>query len=110
MSAWSSTCCTEYALCVIILFLGADVNQWHAVLSEDDIDWTNKEFSRIFDKKPFNEITLNDFGKAYQNVFKDMTPNPSNRTFAGYVKHFLRFKLRLKILQSEEAGGWYLQR
>ncbi|KAF8809484.1 linoleate diol synthase [Phlegmacium glaucopus] len=38
--------------------------RWHATISEADEQWTRKVFNRLFDEKPVEEVTVEDFKQA----------------------------------------------
>jgi linoleate 10R-lipoxygenase len=66
--------------------------QWHATTSQADEKWTEAVFDKIFQNKPFNQLTMQDFGAAFRRILADINPDPSKRTFAGYIfLHRIRF-------------------
>ncbi|KAF8906299.1 linoleate diol synthase [Gymnopilus junonius] len=38
--------------------------RWHATTSQEDEEWTTQVFAQVFDNKPVDEITVDDFRKA----------------------------------------------
>ncbi|KAI0347729.1 heme peroxidase [Trametopsis cervina] len=59
--------------------------RWHAVTAQKDIKWTEDLFSEVFGtSKPFEELTLTDFGAAVGRAWGTLVdPNPRTRTFSG---------------------------
>ncbi|KAG6838853.1 hypothetical protein C0991_007918 [Blastosporella zonata] len=51
-------------------------------MSEKDQEWTENIFKGIFNDKPFEELSLKDLGTVAK-VFADVSPNATERTFAG---------------------------
>jgi len=43
-------------------------------------------FKKTFNNKPFDQLTLQDFGAAFRKIFADINPDPSKRTFAGLIR------------------------
>jgi len=60
--------------------------RWHATTSQADEKWTEAVFDKIFQNKPFNQLTMQDFGAAFRRILADINPDPSKRTFAGLVR------------------------
>ncbi|KAI0789558.1 heme peroxidase [Abortiporus biennis] len=57
--------------------------RWHATTAEKDVKWTESLINGVFDDKPFDQITTQDFVPGVVNAFKTVDPNPRTRTFAG---------------------------
>ncbi|KAK7036088.1 heme peroxidase [Favolaschia claudopus] len=57
--------------------------RWHPTLSTADVKWTEDVFREAFDNKPFDQLTMHDFGTVFRKIFATMDPHPNNRTFAG---------------------------
>ena len=57
--------------------------RWHTTLSVPDTQWTEDTFTKLFDGKPFEEITVDDF----ENVAKGLRPGADVRVWAidGFV-------------------------
>ena len=53
--------------------------------SQHDVKWTDDLFNSIFGGKPFDQITLADFGPAVMRTWATIDPNPKTRTFNKYV-------------------------
>nr|GAT46932.1 heme peroxidase [Mycena chlorophos] len=60
--------------------------RWHPTLSADDQKWTEDEFSALFNKKPFDEITLPDFFTVMAKLAANVNPDPKQRTFGGLTR------------------------
>ncbi|KAF8879290.1 heme peroxidase [Infundibulicybe gibba] len=56
--------------------------RWHATTSQVDEKWTEDVFNKIFNNKPFEELTLRDFGAAFMTTLQQLE-EPRKRTFAG---------------------------
>ncbi|KAK7052388.1 heme peroxidase [Favolaschia claudopus] len=50
--------------------------RWHAALSKEDTEWTEKLFTKLFDGKDFDSITVEDFRNV---AHQKMRPNPDPR-------------------------------
>ncbi|KAJ7058676.1 heme peroxidase [Mycena amicta] len=57
--------------------------RWHPTLSAADQKWTEDAFNRVFNNKPFDQITMQDFGTGFGKTFATLNPDPSQRTFGG---------------------------
>ncbi|KAI0094227.1 heme peroxidase [Irpex rosettiformis] len=59
--------------------------RWHAVTAQKDIKWTEDLFGGVFGtSKPFDELTMADFGPGVINAWKRyVDPNPKTRKFGG---------------------------
>ena len=57
------------------------VLQWHTTVSAADEKWTEDVFNKVFDGKPFDQLTLRDFGTQFIKILSDVDPDPSKRTF-----------------------------
>ncbi|KAJ7208882.1 heme peroxidase [Mycena pura] len=55
--------------------------RWHPTLSAPDQKWTECMFTEIFNK-PFDQITMQDFGQALKQTFATINPDPRQRTIA----------------------------
>lgn len=58
--------------------------RWHAVTSQHDVKWTENLFNQVFAGKPYDQITLADFGPAVMRTWSHIDPNPKTRTFNKY--------------------------
>ncbi|KAL4245304.1 hypothetical protein ABKN59_010400 [Abortiporus biennis] len=61
--------------------------RWHATTAKEDITWTEGLFNKIFDGKPFGELTQADFGPALRKVGTMIDPNPRTREFGGIKRN-----------------------
>lgn len=61
--------------------------RWHATTSQEDEQWTGKIFNQLFDAKPTEEVTVDDFKTAAMRVQR-MQPDITHWTFGGYVSDF----------------------
>ncbi|KAJ6544684.1 hypothetical protein DFH09DRAFT_1088549, partial [Mycena vulgaris] len=52
-------------------------------LSAADQKWTEEAFNKVFNSRPFDELTINDFGAALGHSFAAIDPDPNKRTFGG---------------------------
>ncbi|KAF8662084.1 hypothetical protein AX16_001194 [Volvariella volvacea WC 439] len=61
--------------------------RWHATTSRADEIWTEEKFNRAFNNKPFDQITLEDFVKAFGTEIRAAfaTP-PKDRVFGGMTR------------------------
>ncbi|KAJ7133385.1 heme peroxidase [Mycena epipterygia] len=57
--------------------------RWHPTISAADEKWTEEVFNKVFNNKPFDQLTIKDFGAAFGQTFATIDPDPSKRTFAG---------------------------
>ncbi|KAJ7160327.1 heme peroxidase [Mycena filopes] len=57
--------------------------RWHPTLSAPDVQWTEDVFNRVFNNKPFEQLTIQDFVGAFGQTFAQINPDPSKRTFGG---------------------------
>ncbi|KAF8579879.1 heme peroxidase [Ramaria rubella] len=57
--------------------------RWHTTTSAADQTWTEEVFSRAFGGKPFDEITIQDFGASFMKILSQLDPDPSKRTFGN---------------------------
>ncbi|KAJ6585690.1 heme peroxidase [Mycena capillaripes] len=57
--------------------------RWHPTLSAADEKWTQNVFNKFFNNKPFDQLTMQDFGSAFGRTFAAIDPDPSKRTFGG---------------------------
>ncbi|KAJ6500909.1 heme peroxidase [Mycena sanguinolenta] len=60
--------------------------RWHPTLSAADQKWTEDIFTKVFGNKPFDQLTLQDFGAAFAQLFATIDPHPNNRTFGGLTR------------------------
>ncbi|KAJ6487073.1 heme peroxidase [Mycena vitilis] len=60
--------------------------RWHPTLSASDEEWTKDVFNDFFNNKPFDQITMQDFGTAFAQTFAKIDPDPSKRTFGGLTR------------------------
>ncbi|KAJ6476780.1 heme peroxidase [Mycena vitilis] len=60
--------------------------RWHPTLSAADERWTKDVFNKFFNNKPFDQITMQDFGAAFAKTFAEVDPDPSKRTFGGLTR------------------------
>ncbi|KAF8209473.1 heme peroxidase [Mycena galopus ATCC 62051] len=60
--------------------------RWHPTLSAADQKWTEDVFNQVFNNKPFDQLTVQDFGAAFGQTFATIDPRPNDRTFAGLVR------------------------
>jgi len=58
--------------------------QWHTTIADDDDKWTQNVFKSVFGKA-HNELTEEDFAKAFVQLVSKVNPDPSQRTFAKLV-------------------------
>ncbi|KAF8878552.1 heme peroxidase [Infundibulicybe gibba] len=56
--------------------------RWHATTSHVDEKWTEDVFNKLFNDKPFEKLTLQDFGAAFLSALQQLE-EPRKRTFAG---------------------------
>lgn len=64
--------------------VSADFNilyRWHAVLSEQDREWSEKTLSKIFDNKPWNDIGPEELKKLLKALQDKQKEEPRLRTF-----------------------------
>jgi hypothetical protein len=40
-------------------------------------------FNKVFNNKPFDQLTMQDFGSGFGQSFAALNPDPSKRTFGG---------------------------
>ncbi|KAJ7078001.1 heme peroxidase [Mycena belliarum] len=59
--------------------------RWHPTLSAPDEKWTEDVFNGMFKNKPFDQLSVKDFGAAFGRTFSVIDPDPSKRTFGGHV-------------------------
>ncbi|KAF8519048.1 linoleate diol synthase [Hysterangium stoloniferum] len=59
--------------------------RWHPTMSEWDEKWTEGVFEKIFQGKPYDQITIQDFGSAMRAVKQQESPEPSDWEF-GDIK------------------------
>ncbi|KAJ7506939.1 heme peroxidase [Mycena galericulata] len=57
--------------------------RWHPTLSAADEQWTETVFNKMFNNKPFDQLSIQDFGAAFGQTFAAINPDPSKRTFGG---------------------------
>ncbi|KAJ7704765.1 heme peroxidase [Mycena rosella] len=57
--------------------------RWHPTLSAADQKWTEDVFNKVFNNKPFDQLSVQDFGAAFGQTFAAIDPDPSKRTFGG---------------------------
>ncbi|KAF9039702.1 heme peroxidase [Hymenopellis radicata] len=57
--------------------------RWHPTLSAADQQWTEDVFNKVFNNKPFDQLTMQDFGVAFGQTFAAIDADPSKRTFGG---------------------------
>ncbi|KAJ7923789.1 heme peroxidase [Mycena leptocephala] len=57
--------------------------RWHPTLSAADVKWTEDVFNKVFNNKPFDQLTMQDFGSGFGRSFAALNPDPSKRTFGG---------------------------
>lgn len=69
----------------VLSFASYDSFQWHPTMSKNDEKWTEDLFNEIFHKKPFGQLTTDDFIGAFKELVHTLEPDPSKRTFAGYA-------------------------
>ncbi|KAF8878550.1 heme peroxidase [Infundibulicybe gibba] len=58
------------------------IYRWHATTSQVDEKWTEDVFNKLFKNKPFEELTLQDFGTTFPSTLGQLE-EPRMRTFAG---------------------------
>ncbi|KAK7458169.1 hypothetical protein VKT23_010077 [Stygiomarasmius scandens] len=56
--------------------------RWHTTIADDDDKWTQNVFQSVFGKA-HNELTEEDFAKAFVQLVSKVNPDPSQRTFAN---------------------------
>jgi cytochrome P450 len=56
--------------------------RWHATISVEDEQWTEKIFTQLFNNKPVEEVTIDDFKKAAKQA-QAMEPDVSQWTFGN---------------------------
>jgi prostaglandin-endoperoxide synthase 2 len=59
--------------------------RWHAALSELDTNWTEQTFNKLFDDKPYDEITVSDFIQTASKYINITTP-PTTWPIAGLTR------------------------
>ncbi|KAJ7174160.1 heme peroxidase [Mycena crocata] len=90
--------------------------RWHPTLSAADQQWTEDVFNRVFQNKPFDQLTIQDFGATFGQTFAAIDPDPSQRTFGGLFEARRRWKFSdddiAKILldATENPAGAYRAR
>ncbi|KAJ6607611.1 heme peroxidase [Mycena sp. CBHHK59/15] len=57
--------------------------RWHPTLSVADQKWTEDIFSNVFKSKPFDQLSVQDFARAFGQTFASIDPEPRKRTFGG---------------------------
>ncbi|KAJ7160328.1 heme peroxidase [Mycena filopes] len=57
--------------------------RWHPTLSAPDVKWTEDVFNRVFNNKPFDQLTIHDFIGGVGKTFAQIEPDPKKRTFGG---------------------------
>ncbi|KAJ6583033.1 heme peroxidase [Mycena vulgaris] len=57
--------------------------RWHPTLSAADEKWTEDVFTKFFNDKPFDELTIKDFVGGFGHSLANIDPDPSKRTFGG---------------------------
>lgn len=70
-------------------------------MSKEDEKWTEDSFNEIFHNKPFGQLTTEDFIGAFKELVHGIEPDPSKRTFAGYVSPFAVTCHLLTVVQVE---------
>ncbi|KAJ7584626.1 heme peroxidase [Mycena floridula] len=60
--------------------------RWHATTSAADEKWTADFFNKTFNNKPFDQLTLQDFGGAFMKILGTIEKDPSKRSFGGLVR------------------------
>ncbi|KAF7326065.1 Heme peroxidase [Mycena kentingensis (nom. inval.)] len=61
--------------------------RWHPTLSIEDEKWTEDVFSRAFNNKPFDQLTMQDFGMAFGRMMASVDKDPRKRSFAGLQRN-----------------------
>lgn len=62
--------------------LNACRKQWHPTTSAEDEKWTEALFADI--GKPYDEMTVQDFGKKFvKEIFEAKAKEPKDRVFGG---------------------------
>ncbi|THV00227.1 heme peroxidase [Dendrothele bispora CBS 962.96] len=56
--------------------------RWHTTIADEDDKWTQNMFQQVFNK-PHNELTQQDFERAFVSLVAKVNPDPSKRTFGG---------------------------
>jgi hypothetical protein len=62
--------------------------RWHATTGVEDEQWTQKVFGQLFQGKPSDEVTVNDFKMAAIKV-QQTQPDVKHWTFGEYVFYFI---------------------
>ena len=56
--------------------------------AQQDIQWTNDLFAKVFPGKDVENLTVRDFGSSVAREWGSLVdPNPRTRTFHGFVSH-----------------------